>query len=105
LVAGIRLTSYTKIKRKGHSGNCIKKEGVMIGPIGPTELILVLFIVLIWIWPFWKIFQKAGYPGWYFIVIFIPLVNIIALFYFAFTEWPVHKALREAGVAFPPKKP
>lgn len=76
----------------------------MFGPIGSTELLLILFIMLIWVWPFWKIFQKAGYPGWYFFVVFIPVVNLIALFYFAFAEWPVHKALREAGVEFPLKK-
>ncbi|MCK4759348.1 MAG: hypothetical protein KAT69_04835 [Candidatus Aminicenantes bacterium] len=76
----------------------------MVGAIGPTEILFILMIVLIYVWPFWKIFKKAGYPGWYFIVVFIPGVNFIALFYFAFTEWPVHKALKEAGIEFPPKK-
>ena len=76
----------------------------MFGPIGLPEIILILMICLIFVWPFWKIFQKAGYPGWYFIVLFIPVVSLIALFYFAFAEWPVHKALREAGIEFPPKK-
>ena len=76
----------------------------MVGPIGPTEIIFILMIVLIYVWPFWKILKKAGYPGWYFVVVFIPGVNLIAWFYFAFAEWPVHKALKEAGIEFPPKK-
>ncbi len=76
----------------------------MLGPIGPTELLLVLFILIIWVWPFWKIFQKAGYPGWYSIVLLFPGANLIALFYFAFAEWPVHRALREAGIEFPQKR-
>ena len=69
-------------------------DGVMTLANGDIDLLI-----------FWKIFQKAGYPGWYFILLFIPGVNLIALFYFAFTEWPVHKALRDAGIEFPPKKP
>jgi hypothetical protein len=50
----------------------------------------------------WKIAQKAGFSGPASLLMLIPLVNIIVLIYFAFTEWPIERSLREArgrGVA------
>jgi hypothetical protein len=45
----------------------------------------------------WKIAEKAGFSGVASLLMLIPLVNIIVLLYFAFTEWPIERALREAG--------
>lgn len=49
---------------------------------------------LIIIFPFWKIFQKAGFNGALGILMIIPFVNIVMIFYLAFAEWP---ALRGSG--------
>jgi membrane-anchored protein YejM (alkaline phosphatase superfamily) len=46
---------------------------------------------LVW----WKIFSKAGHIGAIGLLMWIPLVNIILLLYLAFSEWPIHKELRE----------
>jgi hypothetical protein len=51
-----------------------------------TILILGLFII-----PFWKIFSKAGFSPLLAIPMAIPIVNLILLFYLAFTEWPALK--------------
>jgi hypothetical protein len=51
---------------------------------------LILVIVLaIYIVPAVKIISKAGYSGWWVLVLFIPLVNIIMIWVFAFSRWPV----------------
>lgn len=41
--------------------------------------------------PAWKIVSKAGYNGAWSLLIFIPLVNIIMMYVFAFSEWPTNR--------------
>ncbi|MGH6892319.1 MAG: DUF805 domain-containing protein [Dongiaceae bacterium] len=38
-----------------------------------------------------KILHKAGYSGWWIIVSFIPFVNIIMFWVFAFARWPLEE--------------
>ena len=38
--------------------------------------------------PFWNIFRKAGFSGWLSLLVFVPLVNIVVLYFIAFSEWP-----------------
>ena len=47
------------------------------------------FIVMIpvAIIPYWVIFRKAGFAPALSILILIPLVNLIVLYYVAFSEW------------------
>lgn len=49
------------------------------------KLIIMLLIV---IFPFWKIFSKAGYPGWLSLLMLVPFLNFVILFFLAFSEWP-----------------
>jgi uncharacterized membrane protein YhaH (DUF805 family) len=61
----------------------------MFGGIGAQELVLLFLIFLIWIAlliPYWKIFTKAGFPGWYSFSQVIPIVNVIVLYFLAFTQ-------------------
>ena len=34
------------------------------------------------------ILRKAGFDGWWVLVLLIPVVNIIMIWFFAFTRWP-----------------
>jgi hypothetical protein len=36
---------------------------------------------------FWKIFSKAGFPGWLSLLLIVPVVNLIVLYYVAFSTW------------------
>jgi uncharacterized membrane protein YhaH (DUF805 family) len=42
-----------------------------------------------------KIFANAGYSWALGLLMLIPIVNIIMIFYLAFADWPVNKELRE----------
>ncbi len=53
-------------------------------------ILFLAIIVVIW----WKIFDKAGMSAPLSILMFIPLVNLILLFYFAFSEWPILKEVK-----------
>ena len=35
-----------------------------------------------------KIVSKAGFSRWWFLILFIPIVNLISIWIFAFKRWP-----------------
>jgi hypothetical protein len=53
---------------------------------GPVHMVVVGLLLII---PFWQLFSKAGYSGWWSLL--VPLVNLIALYVFAFSTWPALK--------------
>lgn len=55
------------------------------------KALVVLLVVAVTIVPYVKILQKAGFSRWLVFFWLIPLVNIIFLWWFAFTEWPNQK--------------
>lgn len=54
-------------------------------PFGPIMGLVFAFIIVI---PFWRIFPKAGYSRWLSLLMVVPVVNLIALYYLAFSSWP-----------------
>ena len=54
--------------------------------------LIVIFIFVIVNLPAFWVFRKAGWSGWMFLVLAIPLVNIIVIYVFAFMTWPFEKA-------------
>ncbi len=69
----------------------------MLRSIGLPELIILFVFLLFFIWPWSRIFSKAGYPGWLAVIMFIPLINIVLLFWFAFSQWPVLRRNNSPG--------
>jgi hypothetical protein len=59
--------------------------------IGLPEIVLVFFVGFLTILPLWKIVGKAGYHPALSLLAFIPLVNVISLYGFAFANWPIQK--------------
>jgi len=47
---------------------------------------LISIIVLI---PYWFIFKKAGFSPFLALLMFLPLINIVALYFLAFARWNV----------------
>lgn len=62
----------------------------MIGIKVPT-LVIIGFVCLFFIVPFWKIFGKAGFPRLLSLLMILPFVNILLLFYVAFARWPARR--------------
>ncbi len=61
-----------------------------ITPFAP-ELIFSLFILFLIVFPFWKIFKKAGYHGALSLIMLIPFGILIMTFFLAFARWPILK--------------
>ncbi|WP_372866886.1 hypothetical protein [Pseudomonas sp.] len=58
-------------------------------PFGPV--MMLVFSVLI-ILPFCLIFKKAGYSQWLGLLMVVPIVNFVLLYFLAFSSWPAHSA-------------
>lgn len=58
-----------------------------------TILLVILFLALIafFVWLYVRILHKAGFSGWWTLLLFIPLVNLIMMWIFAFADWPALK--------------
>ena len=62
--------------------------GSEMGSMSLISWIVVLIILLVYLLPVIKILHKAGYSGWWVLLLFIPVVNIIFLWVFAYADWP-----------------
>lgn len=56
--------------------------------IGPLHILVVAALIVI---PFWQIFTKAGFSGWLSFLMLVPLVNVLALYSLAFSDWPAQR--------------
>ena len=52
------------------------------------EGLIVLAILALPAWIFSRTLGKSGLSGWWAVLGLVPLVNLVALWVFAFTEWP-----------------
>ncbi len=52
-----------------------------------SPLWMLVFAALIVV-PFWFIFGKAGFSKWLSLLMLIPVLNLVALYYLAFADWP-----------------
>ncbi len=53
-----------------------------------TLLLLAAYIVAVGV----QVFRKAGYPGWMGVLMIVPVVNLIAITWFAFfAQWPTKR--------------
>jgi hypothetical protein len=65
----------------------------MLRSIGLPELLVVLVVVIFLPWMWGKIFSKAGYSAWLGLTLLVPLVNLIVICWFAFSDWPIRSEL------------
>lgn len=61
--------------------------------LGIPVILALLVLIVACIVPYWKIFQKAGFAPALSLLMIIPLINFVMIFYLAFAEWPIHKQL------------
>jgi len=59
---------------------------------GSILLFLVIFALAALF--YWRVAAKAGYPGWYGLGAFVPLLNLLLMVLFAFSEWPIERELK-----------
>ena len=47
--------------------------------------LIVLALVIV---PLWRICTRAGFSGWWSLLVVVPLLNLIMLWVFAYAKWP-----------------
>lgn len=57
-------------------------------PSGDMGFFMMLLMSAVVIVPFWFIFSKAGYSKWLSLLMVVPIVNLILLYFIAFSKWP-----------------
>jgi len=75
-------------RKDAPASNVLETRGRQMGDISLLHWLIGLIILLVYLLPIIKILHKAGYSGWWCILLFIPLVNIIFLWVFAYADWP-----------------
>jgi hypothetical protein len=55
-------------------------------PSPVTALALVLLAVPLWM--IGRVLRRAGYSPWWALLVLVPLVNLVALWVFAYVRWP-----------------
>ena len=63
-------------------------------------LVMIVVMAVLAVILYWKIISKTGNAGPIALLMLIPLVNLIVIYWLAFADWP---ALRQAGGAYPPQ--
>lgn len=51
-------------------------------------MVLIAIVVVV---PVWRICRRTGYPGWLGLLMLIPIVNLLLLYFIAFADWPASK--------------
>ena len=62
----------------------------MIG-ISLFHWIILALLSGIFIIPAWRIVSRLGYPGALSLLLLVPGINVIVLWLFAFSRWPIDK--------------
>ncbi len=62
----------------------------------PMIIGMCLIVGILAVVAFWRICEKAGFPGWYGVAVVIPMVNVLFVLFLAFAEWPLERKLSES---------
>ena len=56
------------------------------------QLLPLILVAGLSLWMGVRILRRAGYSGWWSLLMLTPLVNIAMIWVFAFSDWPALKA-------------
>jgi hypothetical protein len=55
------------------------------------ERILLLLYAAAIVVPFGQLLRRTGYSRWWILLSFFPIINVVALWIFAYGKWPIDK--------------
>jgi hypothetical protein len=59
--------------------------------LGPFWIVAIAIAVV----PFWRICKRVGHSPWLSLLIAVPLLNILFIYFLAFSQWPSLKGLED----------
>jgi len=69
-------------------------RGAALAGFMAAYAIVIVVAIIFGIIIYWRIATKAGYAGALSLLMFVPLVNLVIIILFAFTDWPIERELR-----------
>jgi hypothetical protein len=51
----------------------------------------MLVVAIVVVVPVWRICRRTGYPGWLGLLMLVPMVNLVLLYFIACADWPASK--------------
>jgi predicted PurR-regulated permease PerM len=60
----------------------------MLNHLLGNPLVMMALVLIILVFPVWRILNRTGHSGLWSLLMFISLVNFVALWIFAFVSWP-----------------
>jgi len=73
------------------------EPGAVEGLLG---LLIALVIIAFVLWTCARISRKAGFSGWWSLLMLVPLVNIVMIWIFAFVQWPAETSKAKIAEVF-----
>jgi uncharacterized membrane protein YedE/YeeE len=71
---------------------------VMEGLFQPVHLLVVFAVVafggLLPVVAWWRILSRTGNPGQLGLLMLVPVLNVVLMFWFAFSDWPMERRLK-----------
>ena len=64
--------------------------------ITTKDIVIVVVQAVFTVVVFGNIFSKAGFSRWFSVLLAVPIVNVIIILWFSFTEWPIEQELMKA---------
>ena len=61
-----------------------------------SPLVMMVIVMIIGLVPLWRIVTRTGHNGWWSLLAFVPIGNLIGLWILAFTRWPAVDTRQEA---------
>jgi hypothetical protein len=61
-----------------------------------------IIVAVIAVVPFWRLCARIGYSPWLSLLILLPLINLIFIYFLAFSEWPSQSGGGASGAAASP---
>ncbi|MFM0554586.1 hypothetical protein P0D69_26945 [Paraburkholderia sediminicola] len=59
-----------------------------MGQLSILHWLLLLAITVLFIYPYVRVIKRAGFSGWWILTMFVPIMNLIMIWVFAFAKWP-----------------
>lgn len=53
-----------------------------------SPLVMMALILSLLVIPLWRILKRTGHSGWWSLLLFIPLGNLLGLWLLAYARWP-----------------
>lgn len=53
------------------------------------EQVLIVLGLALFMFPIGKVIHRTGYSGWWVLLWFVPVANLIVLWLWAYARWPV----------------